>query len=198
MMALLFLFGTTALGLATPGYDMVRQTVSEIDLNDSPMHVPFTGLLVLVASCALMFGAGLRQVARRSGESVAPAYLTAFLAIPNLGLAIFPARHPLHNLFGLLQAISFVGAPLSMSLAWRDKALVRSSWIAFGVVVLAVALNLAPAFSIGTRHLESHVYGLVQRALFLGWYGWCATVSFVLLTERASLRRTSQSPTPFS
>jgi hypothetical protein len=39
-----------------PGYAQIQQTVSEIGETDSPMRIPFTILLCVVAACLLIAG----------------------------------------------------------------------------------------------------------------------------------------------
>ena len=55
----------------------------------------------------------------------------------------------------------------------------------------AIALNLSPLFAPTLYPLE--YYGLVQRALFLAFYGWCTYLSLALY---ADCRRASQRANP--
>jgi len=102
-------------------------------------------------------------------------------AVLAVGLAAFPAGHPLHNVVGLLQTFPFVGAPLSVALGWRGPgALDPISWAALGLLVVAMALNFAPPFSPRLGKAFAPVHGLLQRSIFVAWYGWCAVLGLFL------------------
>ena len=183
--ALVFGIGVTWLGMARPGYSAVRQTVSELGSLGGTGRRSLAGLNLLIALSALVFAGGLFSVARSSGSTSLPAEFMVAYAILVVGLAAFPSGRPLHNVFGLLQTFPFVGAPLAVALGWRGEGAVATvSWVALVLLVAAMALNLAPAFSPRLAKTLAPVYGLVQRSLFVAWYGWCAALG-VLLFMRA-------------
>jgi hypothetical protein len=182
--ALLLAIGIVGLAALVPGYDPVRQTVSEIGEVGSPMRLPFAALLWAVAACILAFAWALRAFARRAGASALPAWITACMAVSAAGVGAFAFPHPLHNVFGLSELIGYQ-APLVRALAWRRApgagTLVRFSWIMVVVVWAVIALNLMPIFRPPAiwPHLKP-VYGLVQRALFAAWFCWCAGAGLFL------------------
>ena len=64
------------------------------------------------------------------------------------------------------------------SVDWA-KQLTRYSWVAGVLTLIAMALNLTPAFAPDLYPLE--YYGLVQRSLFVVFYGWwCPMVGWKL------------------
>jgi hypothetical protein len=179
--ALAFGLGVTWLGVATPGYSAVRQTISELGLQGGKGRGALAGLNLIIALAAVMLACGLMFVARHVPWTTTPAYFVGLYAVLAGGLAAFPGGHPLHNVVGLLQTFPFVGAPLSIALGWRGLgALTPISWAALGLLIAAMVLNLAPAFSPRLAKVFAPVYGLLQRSLFVVWYGWCAILGLLL------------------
>src|SRR5215472_16012344 len=103
--AVLLALGIAVLEVMVPGYNPVRQTVSEIGEVGSPMQMPFTLLLCTVAACVLVFASGLREIAVMSRRSALPALFTALMAISAAGVGIFSFPHPLQNVFGISELI---------------------------------------------------------------------------------------------
>lgn len=182
--AVLLFAGIVVLALLVPDYDQIRQTVSEIGEIGSPMQFPFTILLCVVAVCLLIFATAVRTASRASGHNTLSAYLIAIMAISAAGVGIFSFPHPLHNVFGLSELIGYQ-APLVLALTWRGdqdvRSLVTMSWLFTLLVWIAIALNLATLDRHGALFaFEKPFYGLVQRALFLAWFGWCAVLGMML------------------
>ncbi len=185
--AVLLALGIAALGSMVPGYNQVHQTVSEIGEVGSPMQLLFTILLCAVALCVVIFAWGLHDVARATGRSALPAFVTALMAISAAGVGIFSFPHPLHNVFGLSELIGYQ-APLVLALSWRRdpsaRRAVAASWIFVVLVWLAIVLNLATMDRSGTLwQIERPFYGVVQRALFAAWFGWAAVIGSMLFRE---------------
>jgi hypothetical membrane protein len=188
--AAIFCVGVAGLALMVPGYSHVHQTVSEIGEVGSPARIPFTVMLACVAACTLIFASAIRDFSSQAGRSKVAAFLTACSALSALGVGIFAFPHPLHNVFGLSELIGYQ-APLALALAWRTdpnaKALVAWSWIFFGLLWIAMALNLSPLFpqSWLWTHLRP-VNGLVQRSLFLSWFAWCTVAGLLMWRKERS------------
>ncbi|HEX4197108.1 MAG TPA: DUF998 domain-containing protein [Caulobacteraceae bacterium] len=143
-------------------------------------------LNLTIALCSLVFAYGLLSFAGQSELTGAPAYLVGFLAIPAVGLAAFPTPHRLHNVFGLLQIVSFIGAPLTAALTWQNQpTVILLSWTELAVQVVALILNLAPAFSPRVREAFAPVYDLIQRLVFVAWYGWYAALGLLLFLRHS-------------
>lgn len=172
--------GIITLPNLVPGYSSIHQTVSEIGEVGSPARMPFTVLLCVVAACLLIFAEAVRELSRAAGCSPWAAYLIAFMAISAAGVGIFAFPHPLHNLFGMSELLGYQ-APLVFALTWRRNPeathLVRFSWVMFILVWVAIALNLSSLDRHGAIwEILRPRYGLVQRALFAVWFGWCAII----------------------
>ena len=109
------LFGPLSLAIFTPGililpafipgYDSVRQTVSEIGEMDSPMRWPFAAMLFAVAICVSIFALGLRGACIQARHSSVSAWLAAWMAVAAGAIGWFAFPHPLHNVFGLSELI---------------------------------------------------------------------------------------------
>jgi hypothetical membrane protein len=178
--ALVFALGVAGLGSIKPGYSHVSQTVSELGAQGEEGRKWLAALNLVVALLALVFASGLLSVAKSSAVTNAPAWLVGLWAILAVGLAAFPSGHRLHNVFGLLQTIPFVGAPVAVARGWQGLGVGSVSRVALLLLVVAMVLNLAPAFSRRIANTLAPVYGLVQRSLFVAWYGWCATLGLLL------------------
>ena len=184
----IFFVGITGLALLVPGYSQVRQTVSEIGEVGSPARVPFAIMLCCVAACIMVFALAVRDISVEVGHSQLAAYFIGFMALPAAGIGIFAYSHPLHNVFGISELISYQ-APLILALTWRRdpraRPLVPLSWILYVVICAAIALNLSSLDRQGpVWAYVKPAYGLVQRALFATWFGWCAVVGLLLFQEK--------------
>jgi hypothetical membrane protein len=181
------------LGLMVPGYSQVRQTVSEIGEVGSPARIPFTIALCAVGLCVFLFAIAIRDRCLQAGTSRWSAYLIGFMAFPAAGVGVFAFPHPLHNVFGLSEIVGYQ-APLALALTWRRRAEKRIpvvvSWIAWVLVWMSVGLNMTSMDRHGALWgLVGPRFGLVQRALFASWFGWCAVLGILefLSARSASL-----------
>jgi hypothetical membrane protein len=186
----LFFLGIATLPLGIPGYSQVRQTVSEIGEVGSPMRLPFTVLMLAVSACLLVFASSLRRCLRAAGTSSLAAWFVVATAVSGAGVGIFSFPHPLHNVFGLSETVGYQ-APLAFALSARTarfRAAVAWSWIAYALVIAAIALNLSVLDTRSTLWaIERPIYGLVQRFLFATWFVWCAVLAWMLLRPEAAL-----------
>jgi hypothetical membrane protein len=186
--ALIFCFGTIGVALMVPGYSHIHQTVSEIGEMDSPARVPFAVTLCCVAACILIFAWAIRDMSIVSGRSQWAAYVVATMAISTAGAGIFAFPHPLHNVFGTSELIGYQ-APLAFALTWRREPRARTvvvvSWVMFGLIWGAIALNLITFHRYGPiwAYLKP-MYGLVQRTLFATWFSWCALLGALLFRQK--------------
>jgi hypothetical membrane protein len=180
----LLVLGTGALALMVPGYSHVQQTVSEIGELGSPARVPFAVMLCSVAACLLLFAHAVGEVSIIAGRSRITAWLLGAMAVSVAGVGVFAHPHALHNVFGISELIGYQ-TPLAFALVWRHerrtRTLVVISWFMYLVVLLAIALNLSSLDRQGALWLWAEPrYGLVQRSLFVVWFGWCAIVGVSL------------------
>ena len=187
--AVIFCVGVIAMPLLIPGYSQVHQTVSEIGMVGSPMHIPFTIMLCVVALCMLIFGWALRSESIGAGHSPLAGYLTACMAISAAGVGVFAFPSPLHNYFGMSELIGYQ-APLALAIIWRGDrramAVVRVSWLMTVLMWTAIGLNLSVLDRGGSLWAhERPIYGLVQRSLFAVFFIWCAAVGLLLFCEHS-------------
>jgi hypothetical protein len=183
-----FFGAVVILATQVEGYSHVSQTVSEIGETGSPAAFPWKIADLTVAVCWWLFSWGIYQFARANSLSVWPAILVGWFALASTGISIFESPHPLHNVFGLSMTPGYL-APLVLAWSWRKvewaKQLTKYSWIAGVLVLISMALNLTPAFAPDLYPLE--YYGLVQRSLFVVFYGWwCPMVGWKLYKEAAT------------
>jgi hypothetical membrane protein len=179
--------GIAGLAQFVPGYNSVRQTVSEIGEMDSPMRVPFAVLLFVVATLMLLFAWALHRTAKEARRSTLSAYLAGFVAIPLVGIGICAFPHPLHNVFGLSELIAYF-APTVLAFTWRRasgaESAVAFSWIMSALVWLVILANMTPMFRPEPLwHEMKPFYGIVQRALFVSWFGWIAGIGLMLFGQ---------------
>lgn len=183
--AVLLFAGMFAVGLMIPGYSHVRQTVSELGEVGSPGRLAFSILLLLVATCLVVFATGVAATLRAAGGSTGPAYLVGAMAVSAAGVGVFAFPHPLHNVFGLSELVGYQ-APLVAALACRSAARTRPirtfSFVMYALVVVAIAANMTTLHRHGDlwRHIQP-CYGVVQRLLFAAWFFWCAGYAVLLM-----------------
>jgi hypothetical membrane protein len=190
--AALFAAGVTTLPLLVPGYDAVRQTVSEIGEMDSPMRWPFGMLLFVVAVCVFVFALGLRAASLQARRNGLAAYLSIWMGIAAAGIGVFAFPHPLHNVFGLSELIGYQ-APLAFALAWRNdpnvRGAIRFSWAMYALLLASLALNLSTLDRGGVLFASIRpFFGLVQRSLFACFFIWAAGVGWMLWRRPVSER----------
>lgn len=185
--SVIFVVALLVLPLWIPGYSQVHQTVSEIGMVGSPMHIPFTLMLCVVALCMLVFGWALRGESIAAGHSPLAGYLTACMAISAAGVGVFAFPSPLHNYFGLSELIGYQ-APLALAITWRGDTratgVVRMSWLLTVLMWIVIVLNLSVLDRGGVLFRYEHpFYGLVQRSLFIVFFVW-STLAGVMLFQR--------------
>lgn len=186
--AAIFCVGVIVLALMVPGYSHVHQTISEIGTMGTPTQMPFTLMLVSVAICMWVFAWGVWHSSTMAGHNRFAAYLIGCMGISAMGVGIFSTPHPLHNIFGLSEIIGYQ-APLAFALTWRKdpnaRALVITSWVLFVLLWISMGLNMSTMSPNSWLAMTvMPVYGLVQRSLFLVWFGWCTVIGFLLWRMR--------------
>jgi len=186
--ALLLFAGIVAVGLITPGYSHVRQTVSELGEVGSPGRIAFSVLLCLVAVCLILFASAVARTLREAGFSTLPAYVVGAMAISTAGVGIFSFPLALHNIFGMSETVGYQ-APLIAALVCKmDPRANRIKWfsiIMYAVVLLAIAINTIAL--VRPPDIWSQIkpfFGLVQRSLFAAWFIWCTGYAVLLMRLR--------------
>lgn len=162
---------------------------------DSPARIPFASQLACVSACLIVFATSVRDVASVVGRPTVAAYFIGFMALSATGVGVFAYPHPLHGIFGLSQLIAYL-APLILAWTWRGDSRLRPvvsfSWVMAGLLWTAVALNLSSFDRHGAVFAYTHsFYGLLQKSLFVLWFGWCAVLGVLLFRRNAVLDRTA-------
>jgi hypothetical membrane protein len=185
------------LPLFAPGYDSASQPISQLGQLGAPLRIPFAAVLIVTAILQLLFSFELRSRAKAAGASQAAFYLIVVASLCAIGGAIFPTPLPLHKLFGWGIVIGYF-APFALAIGWRrfpGTRLVIGASVLFGTISLtATVLAFSPLYSAALGEAIQPVYGLVQRAIHFGWYGWLAATGLLLLGKLESERSESVQP----
>ena len=186
--ALLLFAGIFAVGLVTPDYSHVRQTVSELGEVGSPGQVAFSVLLCLIAACLIIFAGAVAHSLRELGHSTLPAWFLGAMAISTAGVGLFAYPEPLHNIFGMSETVGYQ-APLVAALVCktdpRAKRIKAFSIVMYVAVLLAIAINLVAL--VRPAEIWSQIkpfFGVVQRSLFASWFIWCTGYALLLMRMR--------------
>lgn len=187
--AVVFIGSSVVLGALLPGYNPISQTISELGESGSPFEIIFRIVILLEATCLILFALGLFLYSSKAELSLLPGALIGFYGLMELGIGVYPSPHPWHNLFGIGSTPGFF-APLGLALAWRgasDLRLMRSlSAAMFAVILSAMVLNLSPIVHPYAIVLE--YYGVLQRLLLFTFYFWIAVLAAWLLQRRAEVQ----------
>ncbi len=179
-----FIGGAIVAGALSPGYDPVRQTISELAAGDAPTRVLMTVFFVLTGLCHLV----TVTFARGVGIPGRIAFLVGALA--SLGVAVFPlpsvagtsATHTSFAIVGfvLLAAWPVLGMRLRADLPW----LVRPAGSILGTAILTV---LCVWFLIVWTSHSSPYVGLVERVAADAESIWPAVVATALFRRARQL-----------
>ena len=113
-----------------------------------------------------------------------PAWLVTWMALTQIGIAIFATPHPLHNLFGIASMLGFL-APLALAVSWRRDRAARTLAVVSTVLGLIVLGAIVTSLSELTPQsylwqLVQSVPGLVQRALAGAWLTWLVATGIMM------------------
>ena len=182
--AISFILGTFLFGFALENYSFSSQTLSEIGSLSSPFRIPFQIFKTIIALLIMTFSALVLKFSRSAGLSMIPGILLFCFGLADLGVALFPTPHPLHNVFGLALMLGYL-SPLLFGLLWSDRTATnfkRFSLIFFVLIVLGIFLNLSPAFNPDLYPLS--YYGLVQRFLVFTMFIYIAYLGASIQIQR--------------
>jgi hypothetical membrane protein len=182
----LFIGGTVVAGLSSPGYDPIRQTISELAAGDAPTRVFATTFFVLTGICHLVTVAFARGIGP-------PGRITFLVgALASLGVAAFPlpsaaGSSAIHNSFAtvgflLLALWPVLGMRLRPGYPW----LVRPAGSILGTVVLtAIGVWF---LAVWLTHSSPYI-GLLERLAADAESLWPAFVVTALFVRARQLRR---------
>jgi hypothetical membrane protein len=187
--AAIFFVGVACLAALVPGYSHLDQSISAIGKLGTPMRIPFALVIACYACSLLVFAAGIFRVAATSGASKLPAFWIGYLALTQLGIAVFATPHPLHNIFGLLGLLGDL-APLALAFTWRrvgPHSLILISYVLGLMVLGSIVLNLSELFPQSALwQLVSDYPGLGQRLLVAVWLAWLTTAGVMMRRQQRS------------
>ena len=176
-----FVAASTILGALLPDYDPVTQTISEIGRVGSPYETVFKIINLFVAACFVLFALGIYRYSKERRLSVIPAAMLGYYGVMQLGVFIFEAPHPWHNLFGIASVLGYF-APFALAVSWpRASGLtsVRRVSIATALfLIVSLVLNLSELF-VRVTYIVEHI-GIVQRTLLV-FHIWCVYLALALL-----------------
>lgn len=161
----LFILGSGLMGYLLDNYSFFSQTLSEIGSLSSPMKIPYQILKILVAILILILSIILFNFSRREKLSVIPTLFLFSFGLSDMGLALFPTPHSLHNVFGLSLILGYL-SPIFFAVLWSKRISANFSFVSIGffaLIALGIFLNLSPIFKPDLYPLN--YYGLVQRFL---------------------------------
>lgn len=184
VIAVIFISGTLIFGFARENYSFVSQTLSEIGSMSSPLRLPFQIFKMIIAALILIFAALVIKFARKKKLSVVPGIFLLCFGLSDLGLALFPTPHALHNVFGLSLTLGYL-SPLFFALLWSGeeyRSFKTASLVFFLLILTGIALNLSPAFKPDLYPLQ--YYGLVQRFLVYTLFVYMAYVGLSIKNLR--------------
>jgi hypothetical membrane protein len=176
----LFIGGTTVAGLISPGYDPVRQTISELAAGDAPTRVLATTLFVLTGLCHLV------TVTFARGIGIAGRITFLVGALASLGVAAFPlpsvaGTSAIHNTFATIGFLLLALWPvLGMRLRPDYPWLVRPAGAILGSALLtAIGLWF---LAVWLTHSSPYI-GLLERAAADAESLWPAVVATALFVR---------------
>lgn len=179
--------GTVVAGALSPGYDPVRQTISELAAGDAPTRVLMTVFFVLTGLCHLV------TVTFARGIGIAGRIVFLIGALATLGVAAFPlpsvaGSSASHTAFAMTGFIALAAWPL---LGMRFRAeypwLVRPAGSVLGTAILTV---FCVWFLIIWSSHSSPQVGLVERVAADAEALWPAIVATALFRRARLLKRT--------
>lgn len=191
MAAAIFFFGVLGLASFIPGYSHIHQDISTIGRIGSSQRVPFSVVFVLYGCSLAVFSSGIFSLAGHAGAPRLPAYLVAFMAFTQIGIAIFATPHPLHNIFGIASTLGFL-APIAMAVSWKKAGppptLIVVSYVLGLLVLGCIVVGLSELYPQSQLwQLVKFVPGLVQRSLAGVWLTWLFVSGILMRRWKAAL-----------
>ena len=184
--SIIFITGTIFMGMFVDGYSPISGTVSEIGSIGSAMEVPYKVMLLSVGFSVSLFSFGIfMPILKEYSHTILALFILSF-GISDIGMAIFPTPHKLHNIFGIAHLVGYF-SPLVFLLTTKLKETKVQSInrLVMVVIIIFLFLNLSPIFTRNLFPLE--YYGVVQRALLYTFYLWLGWIG-VLLFKQGSVK----------
>lgn len=153
--------GWTISGALTPGYDPIRQTISELASNDAPTHFLQSAFFILGGTLTILAAVFARTLAM-------PGRVALFISgLCTYGLTIFPTplvgKDPMHLFFAITSFVLSAGWPLAAMRFRKDApAIIRPK---AAILQTAYQAIVAIIFLIVWSDPNSNVIGFWERAV---------------------------------
>ena len=184
----LLIGGTLVAGAMSPGYDPVRQTISELAAGDAPTRVLMTVFFVLTGLCHIVTATFARGVGIAGRAAILVGGL-ATLGVAAFALPTVAGSSATHTAFAMIGFIFLAAWPLlGMRLRSDFPWLVRPLGSILGTAILTAACVW---FLITWSSHSSPVVGLVERVAADAEALWPAVVATVLLRRARLLSRST-------
>lgn len=159
-------------GRIYPGYNPVRDLVSQLGALGTPSQWVFNPGMFLCALLSLVFAGLLAGVCRRKGLSPLPAWLLLVHGVSLGGAALFPLPLAMHARAGAL-GMFLPLPPLAALILWRGESHRR---LRAAAVISLIIMGLG--FTVMFPRWLPELTGLKQRMAHLGWSVWFATLGW--------------------
>jgi len=155
-------------GRVYPGYNAVRDLVSQLGALGTPSQWVFNPGMILCALLSLAFAVLLAKVCRERGLSPLPAWLLLVHGISLAGAALFPLPLAMHARAGAL-GMFLPLPPLAALILWRGEG---NRQLRAAAVISLLFMGLG--FTVMFPQWLPELTGLKQRMAHLGWSVWFA------------------------
>ncbi len=171
-------------GWVTPGYDPVRDTISQMGTAESPYAIWLNGSYVIYGALIALSAFGFYAALKNDRRAKLFGLLLGLHALGTVLLAVFPdapnipgaaeSKFNSHNIVSAIAYLPLIGAALLFYLINRHSVNLRGISL-FGLAVIAVnmpmpVINMIEGFE--------PVAGLIQRLFYAMTCGWLSFVSW--------------------
>ncbi|WP_422107793.1 serine hydrolase [Winogradskyella sp.] len=182
-----FWTGSFISGVLYGNYSAVKDGITSLDAFYSGSGTFMSGIQIIVAMLCLPFIASLYKTSRRLNFSILPLIPICAIPISLIGSTLWPFPKALYQIF--INTILFViPGPLLAIILWKKKALFRLRWLSCVCLLLMMVSIIMVVNRPSIPEIVHNYWGLIQRALFLGWTLWLCVLSFCFI-KLARLRK---------
>ncbi|MEO1032717.1 MAG: serine hydrolase [Bacteroidota bacterium] len=182
-----FWTGSFISGVLYGNYSAVKDGITSLDAFYSGSGTFMSGIQIIVAMLCLPFIASLYKTSRRLNFSILPLIPIYAIPISLIGSTLWPFPKALYQIF--INTILFViPGPLLAIILWKKKALFRLRWLSCICLFLMILSIIMVVNRPSIPEIVHNYWGLIQRALFLGWTLWLCVLSFCFI-KLARLRK---------
>lgn len=187
------------LDVITPGYNSIRQYVSEFGIIPGMTSVIVSVWWICFGLLLVLFAIGLNRSIVKSGRAywLGPLLIALYGLLDSVGSGIFPMDPPgaaetfsgiIHTLLSFLGITAIIFSPLPFILRFKNdphwNSLIPFAWftqIFFGVIYLICLGAFSGVF------LADYI-GLLQRIFIYGADFWIVVLSYYMLKKTSEIR----------